>query len=320
MPEEQIEILLAAYNGDKFIAQQIDSIINQTYKNWQLYIRDDGSTDNTPNIIKSYANNSKIHIISDNAGNVGSCANFFLLMKNLHTNCKYIMFSDQDDFWQKDKIEITLKEMLRLEKTYGNAFPLLVHTNFTYVDKNLDPIVSKKDFQATKIVNLQFVHLLAQNPVYGCTMMINKALFNLVGFIPPAAENHDYWIALVATAFGKVAYLNERTILYRQHDKNISGQHNNNLFMKRLKRLLVKDNFKDANRKLIMADCFRKTYAEKLSTSQKKLIDDFINFSVSKSPYLFIRNIKNGIKRQTFLQTILFYISLFLLRPGSNNN
>jgi rhamnosyltransferase len=316
-----INILLACYNGEKFIGEQIESILNQTYKNWLLYIRDDNSTDNTEKIIREYEReNSRIHFVRDEKGNLGSCQNFSLLINAVKNENKYVMFCDQDDVWLPNKIENTIKAMLDLESRNGENCPLLVYTNFTYVDQLLKPIKAKMKFNATKISNLSFSHILAQNPIYGCTMMINKRLVELVGTIPIEAENHDYWIALVASAFGKILRLDKRLIFYRQHSNNISTNFDNSSFLKRFKRIVIqKKNFQDFRAKLKMSLAFKKLYYLQLSNSQKVVIDDFIAFSKNKSLLLLLKNIKNGLRRQTFNQTILFYCSILFSKKTNFN-
>lgn len=314
MINHEINILLASFNGEKFIAEQLESILNQTYKNWQLFIRDDSSSDNTVNIISAYQQmDARIHLVSDDLGNVGSVQNFSVLMNCIRNGNEYIMFCDQDDVWLPSKIEDTLNEMMRLEEEYSKNTPLLVHTNFLYVDSLLKPIESKKSFQPTKITAPTLSNVLCQNSVYGCTMMINKKLAEAVNKIPVEAENHDYWIVLVASAFGKIFYLNKRTVLYRQHGSNLSTQFDFNSFSKRFKRIVVdRKNLDDVKSKLKMALVFKKIYFNQLSDQNKKMLQDFIDLSKSRNLPLLIRNIKNGIRRQTFNQTLLFYLTIIL--------
>ncbi len=309
-----INILLASFNGEEFIAAQLDSILKQTYANWQLYIRDDGSSDNTIGIIKLYEQkDARVHLVNVDSENVGSCQNFSMLMNCIKNENEYTMFCDQDDVWLPSKIESTLREISLLEKRYSKDTPLLVHTNFLYVDSSLKTIESKKDFQPTKIKNPILANVLCQNSVYGCTMMINRKLAAIAGKIPTEAENHDYWFALVASAFGKIYYLNERTILYRQHGNNASTQFDFNSLSKRFKRIAVdKKNFDDVKSKIIMALVFKKFYYNQLSVSNKKMVDDFLQLSKKRTPSLLFRNIKNGIRRQTRSQTFLFYLTLLL--------
>lgn len=312
----EIGILLACYNGEKYINKQIESLLAQTYVNWKLFIRDDGSTDTTPDIVREYAaKDQRITTIEDDKKNLGSCQNFGLLLNLIGNQFKYIMFCDQDDYWLPSKISNTLAYMLHLEAEQEKEAPLLVHTNFKYVDNNLQEIISKKYFQATKVSKLNFAHLLTQNPAYGCTMMMNKTLTNLVKNIPSQAENHDYWVALVASALGKIIYLNKQTILYRQHSNNISTNHDSSSLYKRLKRIILqKKNFTDIQFKIQMILAFKKIYFNLLPDTKKKILNEYIKFVTGKKVLLLFRNIRNGVRRQTLSQTFLFYVSVLLLR------
>ena len=155
---------------------------------------------------------------------------------------------------------------------------------------------------------------MAQNPAYGCTMMLNKALKQLIYKIPAAAENHDYWIALTASAFGKIIYIPEATVLYRQHRLNLSGQHDNDSFIRRIERITAKKNLHDVEKKIKLANAFKEVYKQKINEKQLQAINDFILLSKRKSISLFIKNWKNGLKRQTFIQTVLFYVSIFFFK------
>ena len=111
--DSKIEILMATYNGEKYIREQIDSIISQTYSNWTLLIRDDVSKDDTVKIIKEYEKKDKrIKLLEDNKGNLGFVKNFEELLKNSSED--FIMFSDQDDYWLEDKIEKYINELKKI--------------------------------------------------------------------------------------------------------------------------------------------------------------------------------------------------------------
>lgn len=315
MSKPCIHILMACFNGEKFVAEQIDSILFQTYTNWHLTIRDDGSTDNTKAILEVYQHQhpQQISLLTDDAGNVGSVLNFSLLLQQA-ANDNYIMFCDQDDKWLPDKIAITLKRMQELEKTKGTEKPLLVFTDFLYVDEAMQPIPSKKDFRVTKIKEVRLAHLFAQNHIYGCTMMMNGALAKLAGPIPAEAENHDYWVALVASAFGFLSYIKQRTILYRQHNRNVSGNYDNSSFKKRFQRnILQRRNVKDMIAKHAMLLTFRERYGLQMRADLKQTLDDFIHYYDNKSIATIIKNIRNGVRSQTLIQSLLVYLTILFL-------
>ncbi len=252
-----IDILLAAFNGEKFIKEQIDSILNQTCRDWQLLIRDDGSTDATVQIIKSYTGKfpDKIWLIEDNLGNLGTGHNFGRLLEQAES--EYIMFSDQDDFWLPEKIELTLNKMKEAERLNPGE-PLLVFTDLKIVDENLNLIADSlwsyhkiNPQEGSRLENLVF-----RDIVTGCTIMINKKLREISVPIPDFSRLHDWWITLKAAKYGKIFILPQATILYRQHSANVSGTRKKTMtpsvFIKKLKRF-----FKESQKDYKTAKQFR---------------------------------------------------------------
>lgn len=221
----KIAILLATYNGGKYLNQQIDSILNQTNQNWELFIHDDGSKDNTKDILANYKDtySNKIHILDDKPTG-GSKQNFFYLMNNVEAD--YIMFCDQDDIWQKNKIELTLKKMIEVEADINK--PALVFTDLMVVNEDLSAISSSMaKYQSLNYSNIDFNSCLIQNVVTGCTTMINKSL--LLTARTNNTENiimHDWWCALIASKYGNIGFVNTPTIMYRQHGDNSVGAKN----------------------------------------------------------------------------------------------
>lgn len=218
-----IDILLASYNGEKYIAEQIESILNQTYTDWFLYIKDDCSTDNTINIIldyeKRYQDKIKV-ILSDKP--TGSAKNNFFSMIQYSKN-DYIMTCDQDDVWLQDKIKITINGMKHAERKNQNV-PILVHTDLKVVDSELNVISeSLLNMQNLDSRRGELNHLLIQNIVTGCTVMANRSLLNHITIIPRQAIMHDWWMALIASALGNIVFIEKPTMLYRQHDNNSVG-------------------------------------------------------------------------------------------------
>jgi len=220
-----VDILLATYNGSDYLVEQLDSIIAQTFADWRLLVRDDVSTDTTPEILRAYQ--AKLHdritIVPGADQNLGASGNFADLMSR--ADADYLMFCDQDDVWLPDKIERTLTEMRRLEKYCGEMTPLMVHTDLAVVDEKLRIVADSlwrfqySDPVAGKALN----RLLVQNTVTGCTVMINRSLRDVALPIPPEAVMHDWWLALAATTFGAIGHVAVPTVLYRQHAANDVG-------------------------------------------------------------------------------------------------
>lgn len=224
-----IDILLAAYNGEQYIEEQIDSIIAQTSNDWRLIVQDDCSTDNTPNIIEKYAKQypNKIFCHKRTTPTRSAKANFMDMLK--YVQSEYIMFSDQDDVWLPNKIEQTAKAMEDLENSCKKGTPLLIHSDLIIVDSELKTInQSMFRYSGLKCRAKSLKKLFVQNNVTGCTVMINKALMKFVeNENPQKMLMHDWWFALIAAAFGKIGFVKEPLIEYRQHKNNQLGAVNN---------------------------------------------------------------------------------------------
>lgn len=219
-----IDIVLATYNGAPYLPAQLDSLLQQDCGGWRLLVRDDGSSDQSAAILQSYAERfpGKIRVLANSGGNLGACGNFAELLRS--SDADYTMLCDQDDVWLPDKVGRTLAEMQRLEAECGKDSPVLVHTDFRVVDEQLRVVAeSGWRFQKTDPTRSALNQLLVQNVATGCTVMINRALREIALPIPPEALMHDWWLALVASAFGRIGCLRQSTMLYRQHGGNKVG-------------------------------------------------------------------------------------------------
>lgn len=220
----KVEILIATYNGEKYLPAQLDSILSQTYQDFRILIRDDGSTDSTPNIIETYKKQypSKIQLIPQNNGLPGLIQNFSTLISS--STAPYLMLSDQDDVWLPVKVERMLNCLKQVEETAPPTTPILVHSDLIVVDSELNEIA--KSFWRYIGINPHrnsFSNILVQNVVTGCASMFNRALANLSTPIPNEAMMHDWWLALVATSLGILEKIETPTGLYRQHGANALG-------------------------------------------------------------------------------------------------
>lgn len=233
-----VDILMATHDGEKYIDQLIESILMQSMQEWCLIIKDDGSSDGTVEIIRTYCSKypDKIRFISSKNTSGSAKQNFFELMA--YSTNDYVMFCDQDDIWLPQKIEHTLNAMVKHEGK-DSAYPLLIHTDLKVIDK--EGRLIEESLYAMQTVNPEYFdrieRLLVQNAVTGCTMMINKALKNCVSNMPDQAIMHDWWLALHAMVYGKIAFLSEATILYRQHDNNVVGAKDTRQLMYWLQRI-----------------------------------------------------------------------------------
>ena len=223
----KVYILLATYNGEKYLKHQIDSLLRQTHIDWILWIHDDNSNDNTVNIIIDYTKNypGKIKLLDDNISTGGAKENFIYLLNNIDANYDYIMFCDQDDIWFENKIEFTLSKMKEVEVSNPTK-PVIIHTDLKVVDSDLSAI-SESFFIYQNIKpdwSKEFDMSLVQNSITGCTMMINKKAKEISLPIGINAIMHDWWILLrVLQNNGVVEFIEDTTILYRQHALNDVG-------------------------------------------------------------------------------------------------
>ena len=219
-----IAILMATYNGEDYLEEQLESLLSQTCQDFVIYISDDHSTDSTCKIIENYQKQypSKIFFFQNNSQHHGAKHNFIQLM--IQHKEEYVMLCDQDDVWKPQKIEITMQKMHQLEEKYGKNPPILVHTDLEVVNQSLQTISpSFKEAMNADYSRTQLRQIIIQNTLTGCTALYNRALANLLIAEPPYMIMHDWWLILVASGFGVVDHVDEKTILYRQHGKNAIG-------------------------------------------------------------------------------------------------
>lgn len=221
----RLEVLLATYNGARFLGEQLQSLLAQTVSSFRILVRDDGSVDGTAEILRDHAQRfpDRIVLLPTGKTTLGPAGNFTRLLE--HSTADYVLFSDQDDVWLADKVEITLAKMRELEARHGPATPLLVHTDLKVVAADLQPL--GESFWAYQhlvpVVAEHLNRLLVQNVITGCTTMVNRPLVRLAAPVPEGAIMHDWWLGLTAAAFGQIGHLSQPTVLYRQHGANDTG-------------------------------------------------------------------------------------------------
>lgn len=217
---KNVDILLATYNGEKYLKEQLDSIINQTYKDFRLIISDDGSTDSTCDILEEYVKKDSRIIIYCQKKNLGVTKNFEFLLSKVEND--FFMFSDQDDIWKKDKIEKCLNKI-----NESNAD--LVYSDLEVVDEDLNITYESywklKGFDTKVRKYNNFNSLYLNNFITGCTILSKKEWIEKVLPVPSGSEFviFDYWLALMISQEGKMVYVDEPLLQYRQHKKNTIG-------------------------------------------------------------------------------------------------
>lgn len=229
-----IDILLPTYNGAKYLPQLLDSIISQTYHDIRIIVRDDDSKDNTWEIIEDYkCRFPKIfQLIDDSLGNQGTSGSNDILIK--YVTSEYFMFCDQDDIWEINKIEVSMREMKRLE-CENPGKPILVCTDACCINE-YGEATALSFFKSQKFCDVtdSFHKMLALNIVQGATTLMNKKVLDYVTYIPQKIF-HDWWVGVIVSYYGKVCYIHQPLLRYRQHSSNVVGANNvgvNYLFRK----------------------------------------------------------------------------------------
>ena len=220
-----VEVLLATLNGERFLREQIESILAQSYGRVRVLARDDGSRDGTAAILAEYARRypERFRVLDAGEPSGSAKGNFVRLMRA--ATGEYVCFADQDDVWLPEKVRLSVRAMEELESKRGAQLPLLVFSDLRVVDDDLRTLHPSMWREAR--LNPQNVHrlerLVGLNVVTGCTMMINGTLLALGRRMPEAATMHDRWLSLLASAMGGAAAISQPTVLYRQHDANVIG-------------------------------------------------------------------------------------------------
>lgn len=230
-----VDILMATYNGGQYIEQQIDSIIAQSYSDWRLFVRDDGSTDNTVDIVRQYTvTDKRIELVEDNLGNLGVAGNFAALIE--HSKSQYTMFADQDDVWFEDKIAISINSIKQLEAEKPDT-PILIFANSIITNFDLS---FKYGTLYAKHQKYQLKDFLFANAGYqGASMIFNKSLQEVLLPFPVNIIVHDHYISLVAYLKGYIGYIAQPLAYYRRHNTSVNP--NNNTIGRRIKSLMSGD-------------------------------------------------------------------------------
>ena len=275
---DKIVILLAAYNGEKYLHAMIDSILAQDYPNWQLILSDDGSKDSSPEILQAYADKWPEKITFYRSGiRFGRPEKHFLHLLQQFHDAPYVMFCDQDDYWHPDKVRKTYEKMKEI--TPDSAVPAMVHTDLRVVDGEGNPVSAS--YHGTGANFSALCPLLVRNVVTGCTMMVNAALADLVCSKPisPAMRMHDWWFALIAATCGKLEYLTEATMDYRIHGANAVGGQNKDTLFAMVKRALTSNLGDVVQANFAQAKVLLEQYGEHMDPECRQTVARFVQMA-----------------------------------------
>lgn len=223
--KQTIAILLASYNGEKYLKEQLDSIINQTFEDWTLFVNDDGSSDSTPDILRQYQAQypERIFLSENTSPRHGATGNFADLFAKV-SGYDYYAFCDQDDRWEPEKLSEMIHFLKKCQKAYDG--PLLAYCTMRITDQNMKPLCSSLEEYTHASLGRKdhYLKLLLANYVPGCAMVFNAKLKDLLSAYPEEIDLHDWWIMLLCAAFGRIVRKDDTPLSnYRQHSSNTLG-------------------------------------------------------------------------------------------------
>ncbi len=292
-------VLMATYNGEKYVREQIDSILNQTYKNLELYIRDDGSSDGTLKILDSYADDSRVHIIKGSRLGYPDC--FWSLFKD-DIEADYYFFADQDDYWLPQKVEKAV-EKLRKFKNKNVCY----YSRYVICDSGLNKVSISPDIRNRQ----RLVNVLFEVPGLEFTMALTKkARENLLSNLPIKCGGRGTWMAMYFAGCGRIVTDSEPLALYRRHESTVTSSNMSfcGMFIWRFKQFILGNSLKSY--KMILKE-IKSVFYNELSDYDKSLVDLFTCDSYFKSiiPKLFFpRRLRRNVTDEISLR-ILFLLN-----------
>lgn len=264
----KICVVLPTYNGAKYLSCQLDSILAQSYENIDVYLRDDGSTDNTVAVIRDYADRyPNIHFIEDSLGNLGCPRRFYQIIGNV-PQYDYYAFADQDDIWGKDKIQRAVSQLSSNEP----GIPCVYYASFNYVDANGGFIRQA----VRQDPSTPFIRTLFYTPGLGFTIAFNKAACRaFILDVDAGDEMHDRWILRCGSAFGSVIYDSKPTAKHVRHETAVTEGDNRHIDLLRhfITEELLGTNSKEESLKLAH---FYDVFHDELTQEQREALRLFV--------------------------------------------
>ena len=271
---DRVTVLMSTYNGEKYLSQQLDSILNQKNVEVIIHIRDDGSSDNTINILHEYSS-SHPNVEYYQGKNLRPCKSFMELMTTEYEG-DYFALADQDDVWDHDKL---FKAIELIKKKGRETVPVLYYSNLRIVDSELN--FCRNSHSKPLVSNYKYEPLV-ENLVTGCTVVYNKKMQEvLLSHKVNDFSMHDTWLYMIAAVFGMTIYDFEPHISYRQHDNNVIGTYkkgkNIGFYFDKVKRMFDRDLQPRYNN----AKIFYKAFKNELPVDYKKKLLEIIKYKSS---------------------------------------
>jgi glycosyltransferase involved in cell wall biosynthesis len=303
---------MSTYNGEKYLAEQINSIIIQRGVDVSLLIRDDGSTDGTLEIINYYRSRfpDKIFLIAEN--NIGVKDSFYFLIESSQDHYDYYAFADQDDIWVPDRLQRAI-QLVKFEEEKSPGIPLLYCSATKMFDENqiigIWPPSPKR--------KLSIFNALAENVVVGCTMVINKPSKQILVRLKPVTQNiimHDWWMYICVSLFGKIVFDYYPTVFYRQHSSNLIGGDTSPgcfFIFKRMKRFVLNA---ERRRSKQLKELYNALCRNNMETILSGSIGPLIDYE-KKHVFSRVRiAIKSPLYKQSSLDTFFLWMSIVFKR------
>ncbi len=261
---KKVTVLISTYNGEKYLKEQINSILNQTYQDLSILIRDDGSNDATVEIIKEYQKtHTNIKLVEGQ--NIGFIQSFFTLLKLADGD--YYAYCDQDDIWLENKLELAVSALEEADNTKPNV----VFGNSDYYDETMN-LIGRGEVHKT----FSFCNSLYECVAQGMTMVINQIAKEIViENLPTKCLFHDWWTYMVCAGMGTVLYVDETVVKYRRLrvSETAEGQGILKLFLWRIRKLITNHGMKDIK---IQQLAYKKMFYEKVSDENKAILDTLV--------------------------------------------
>ena len=301
-----VAILMCTRNGAAFLAEQLESIAEQTHTNWSLVVSDDGSTDATVDIVKAFAASHRQPTTIRNGPGRGVCANFLSLANDPTIEADFFAFCDQDDVWYQDKLERALARLATVCDDVPGVY--CGRTELVSIDghpRGLSPLFARSP---------AFQNALVQSLGGGNTMVFNRAaktMLERVGIIDVVL--HDWWVyQLVSAAGGKVFYESQPVLKYRQHSNNLIGS--NQGWPARLIRIrmMLLGRFREWNETNISA--LHRLPTQLIMPENRETLELFAKARSASLPNRLYYLIRSGVYRQTLLGDLGLWVAAILKR------